>query len=95
MTILDNRRALPLHVKPPAGWEAGRACDSTTAELFFAVGHDWNSAANKARARQAKAICAQGPVRAECLASAMARKDEWAIAGGTTPDERYHNRQTA
>jgi WhiB family redox-sensing transcriptional regulator len=92
MTILDHTRTLPLHVQPPVGWEAGRACDSTTAELFFAIGHDWNTIANKARARQAKAICAQCPVRAECLASAKAREDQWAIAGGLTPDERHGRR---
>jgi WhiB family redox-sensing transcriptional regulator len=90
VTILDHTRVLPLLA--PAGWEERSACDRTTAELFFAVGHDWSSAANKARVVQAKAICGGCPVRAECLASAVARKDEWAIAGGLTPDERHGRR---
>jgi WhiB family redox-sensing transcriptional regulator len=90
VTILDHTRVLPLLA--PAGWEERSACDATTSELFFAVGHDWTSPANKARIAQAKAICAGCPVIAECKASAIARDDQWAIAGGLTPDERHGRR---
>jgi WhiB family redox-sensing transcriptional regulator len=38
--------------------------------------------------RAAKAICAQCPIRYECLEFAYATDDQHAILGGTTPRER-------
>lgn len=37
---------------------------------------------------EAKAVCAACPVRAECLNSAIARKEEFGVWGGLDPSER-------
>lgn len=59
-------------------------CVGLDTELFFPLPGD------AAGVAEAKAVCAACPVRAECLAFALALKDvvPGAVYGGTTGDER-------
>lgn len=55
-------------------------CAQTDPEIFFPEkGHN---------GREAKKICARCPVRAECLAWALDRKERVGVWGGTTGHER-------
>lgn len=63
-------------------WTADAACRGLDTELFYPV-------ADTARlAAPAKAICADCPVRADCLAWALEIGDDHAVLGGLTPRER-------
>jgi hypothetical protein len=44
--------------------------------------------AKVARVAKAQALCAACPVRQPCRAWILASGDRWAIAGGTTPEQR-------
>jgi WhiB family redox-sensing transcriptional regulator len=52
----------------------------------------------QARTDAAKDVCSRCPVRAECLAFALANGEEFGVWGGMDPDERFallHLTQTA
>jgi WhiB family transcriptional regulator, redox-sensing transcriptional regulator len=66
-------------------WMSRSACKRADPELFFPSATD---AAAPARAMAAKAVCARCPVRAECLAFALATRQKDGVWGGTTEDER-------
>jgi WhiB family transcriptional regulator, redox-sensing transcriptional regulator len=55
-------------------------------ELFFPAPGEHGKAA------RAKRICARCPVRAACLADALASRDGFGIRGGLTPNERRAER---
>lgn len=63
-------------------WRANAACLYTDPNLFFPGKGDWKLI------QQARAVCAECPVRAECLESAILRNERQGIYGGTTPKER-------
>lgn len=72
-------------------WQTFALCNGlppTEADLFFPLGDDWNARGGAERAAEAKAYCHRCPVMSECLAQAVRVGDRWAIAGGTTPEER-------
>lgn len=94
MTVLDNRPVTTVRPSRP-DWREHAACKpepgkaaSTDTDLFFAVGNDWNSPANRDRATRAKAICSHCMARTDCLIFALNEGDTWSIAGGLLPDER-------
>ena len=66
-------------------WMSRSACSRADPELFFPSGTD---AAGPGQARKAKAVCAHCPVRAQCLAFALATSQKHGVWGGTTEDER-------
>ncbi len=67
-------------------WRDRAACRWQDPELFFAPGDNWNA---NHLAAAAKAVCRACPVRAICLEEALrGRRDDFAILGGTTPNER-------
>ena len=76
-------------------WRNKAACRSEDPELFFPApppagrGRAVREAIQRAAVaeRQAKAICARCPVRAECLSDATESR-EHGILGGLTEDER-------
>jgi WhiB family redox-sensing transcriptional regulator len=68
-----------------ANWMMRGACRQADPELFFPVSTAQGPARRQAEA--AKAICAQCPVRAVCLAYALEVMPE-GIWGGTTSEER-------
>ena len=65
-----------------AGDLRGAACTTADPDLFFPEdGDEWSE-------RRAKTLCAGCPVRATCLAGALARGEEYGIFGGLTAEER-------
>ncbi len=64
-------------------WRAAAACRGTDTELFFPVSEFGPGAAQVA---EAKALCAECPVREDCLTSAYTQ--EFGVWGGTTATER-------
>lgn len=57
-------------------WQARAVCRDYDPELFYPDPSD------TVTARQAKAVCATCPVRAECRAAASARREPYGIWGG-------------
>jgi WhiB family redox-sensing transcriptional regulator len=65
-----------------ATWRKLSACRGLDVELFYPVTED------EADAAEAKAICAECPVRQPCLEHALASREREGIWGGTTERER-------
>jgi WhiB family redox-sensing transcriptional regulator len=66
----------------PDDWEVEAACAHVDPELFFPQGGE------KGKTLQAKAVCAQCPVREKCLAKALRNNEEYGVWGGLTATER-------
>ncbi|RCV51196.1 WhiB family transcriptional regulator [Marinitenerispora sediminis] len=58
-------------------WQDDAACRGADTELFFTPGYE----------SVAKAICAQCPVRAECLDYAVSRPEKYGMWGGLDEQE--------
>ncbi|MEY9894777.1 WhiB family redox-sensing transcriptional regulator [Catenulispora sp. MAP12-49] len=68
-------------------WFARAACRQAAWRLFFEA--EGEGAAPRARRiRAAKAVCAECPVRRECLLFALAKQERYGIWGGFTARER-------
>ena len=74
---------------PPA-WREDAACRDFPTDLFFPIGHGPRA---QAQASQAKAICAQCPVRADCLEYSIVTNAQFGVFGGLTEDERRRLRR--
>jgi hypothetical protein len=72
----------------PVDWRRRAACarPGVDPDLFFPFPGEHGKAA------RAKRICGRCPVRAACLADAMATRDEFGVRGGLTPKERQRLR---
>lgn len=68
-------------------WRGLASCRNRDPEVFYPIGDVW-TVEQTGRAEVAKRICADCPVRWECLNDAIKRGDTWAILGGLTPAER-------
>lgn len=68
-----------------AGWASRAACSDSDPELFFPIGPSGPALRQIA---QAKAVCAQCPVRRACLGYALATGQDAGVWGGTTEEER-------
>lgn len=66
-------------------WLDRAACRDQNPELFFPVSEVGPGAEQIARA---KAVCAQCPVRDECLSYAIDNRLDHGVFGGMTPGER-------
>jgi WhiB family redox-sensing transcriptional regulator len=67
-------------------WRAEAACsEPATTNLFFPVGVTGQA---EIQIRQAKAVCQECPVKAECLEFAITTNQEYGVWGGTSEDER-------
>ncbi|MFI7644109.1 WhiB family transcriptional regulator [Nonomuraea sp. NPDC049400] len=72
--------------RPSWGWQDDAACRGQSLTLFF--GYEGERAeARDARERMAKAICAECPVRRECVEFALSRPEKYGI-WSLTEDER-------
>ena len=71
-------------------WRYSAACRDVDPELFYPAGTDGPALL---RIAEAKTVCAQCPVRAECLAWAMAHGEDYGVWGGLSEDERRTLRQ--
>ncbi len=60
-------------------WERQAKCRDSDPETLYVPGHKQNDA---------KRICKGCPVRAECLATALDRDEEYGVWGGQTERER-------
>lgn len=61
-------------------WRERALCAQTDPEAFFPE--------KGGSVREAKKVCRRCPVRAECLADAVAHREQWGIWGGLTIRER-------
>ena len=66
-------------------WRALGACRDEDPELFFPISA-MGPAAEQAAA--AKAVCARCRVRSQCLAFALANRQDYGVWGGKTEEER-------
>ena len=73
-----------------ANWRAASACLTADPDLFFpfAAGTAFNQQVSRALL-----ICADCPVRQQCLDFAMQTGEKDGIWGGTTPEERIRARR--
>jgi WhiB family transcriptional regulator, redox-sensing transcriptional regulator len=71
-------------------WQAAGACLSADPEIFFPVS---GMGASAPQIEQARQICAQCPVRCQCLDFAMSSGETHGIWGGTTPEDRTRARR--
>jgi WhiB family redox-sensing transcriptional regulator len=85
MTLADEDR--------PA-WHSSAACRGQDVSLWFPERRG-RFDETQAKARAAKAICAECPVRVECLQWALDTHEPFGIYGGTTPSERRPSRMRA
>lgn len=74
-------------------WRDRAACLGKSGDIFFPTERKFTSKTWAA----ARALCANCPVREQCLATALAvdvTEDRWGMFGGMTPSERrYHRRK--
>jgi WhiB family transcriptional regulator, redox-sensing transcriptional regulator len=67
------------------GWRAQALCRDTDPELFFPIG---TTGAALVQIEQARAVCRQCPVQADCLEFALTTNQDSGIWGGTSEEER-------
>jgi WhiB family redox-sensing transcriptional regulator len=86
---LRNQGAKPtLATDHGRDWREDAACLNAVADLFLPLGNSWPTDDDRTREMDAKAYCRVCPSQAPCLAWALAVNEPYAIAGGTTPNER-------
>jgi WhiB family transcriptional regulator, redox-sensing transcriptional regulator len=73
-----------------ANWRAAAACLGADPDLFFPISTTGQGLKQIARAKR---ICAECPVRLDCLQFALAHDQVYGIWGGTTPDDRHRARR--
>jgi WhiB family redox-sensing transcriptional regulator len=69
------------------GWHEDAKCKGMDTDLFYYSVQE-RGPKKLERAENAKSICADCPVKQQCLADAVNRDDRYSIQGGTTPEER-------
>lgn len=72
-------------------WRSRSICRDSNPDLFFPIGTTGQALE---QIEAAKAICAECPVRQECLEFALATNQESGVWGGTTDEERRRLRKT-
>ena len=68
-------------------WQLDAACRGADPDVFYHPDAE-RGPRRTAREEAAKALCAQCPVRAECLAHALEAREPYGVWGGLTEDER-------
>ncbi len=74
------------------GWQDSAACRGEALSLFFGPDGE-RQPEREIRERKAKAICAQCPVRQECLDYAVSKPEKYGVWGGLNEDERAAERR--
>ncbi|MDP9069424.1 MAG: WhiB family transcriptional regulator [Actinomycetota bacterium] len=69
-------------------WRESAACLPYPAILFFGVDDNESATERRSREEEAKAICAECVVRADCLEYALEMREPYGIWGGLTELER-------
>ncbi|MDQ4068489.1 MAG: WhiB family transcriptional regulator [Actinomycetota bacterium] len=80
-----------MHEEGTGSWRRQAACHGCDVELFFPVGVTGLAVDQIAAA---KAVCAECPVRAECLDFALVTNQEAGVWGGATEEERRRLRRS-
>ena len=78
---------LPSEVSPPDHWQERAACYGLDPEVFFPE--------KGGSSREAKRICAECPVRIECLNYALRRDERYGVWGGMSERERRRLKRMA
>jgi WhiB family redox-sensing transcriptional regulator len=78
--------------RPSWAWQDDAACHGEDLILFFSPDGERQPERDR-RERKAKAICAQCPVRNECLDYALSRPEKYGTGGGLNEDERASERR--
>jgi WhiB family redox-sensing transcriptional regulator len=73
-------RLMARAIEAPEPWQVRALCAQTDPEAFFPV--------PGGSVREAKAVCLRCPVRAECLAFALAHDERHGVWGGMSEPER-------
>ena len=71
-----------------AEWSDAAACRGVEGLLFFSPEVSESKDARLRRERQAKQLCADCPVRENCLSTALTQRESYGIWGGLTEIER-------
>jgi hypothetical protein len=85
----EIRRTRPTSIRD---WREAALCARIDGDLFFPVGRN---AAARMQTEQAKRICAQCPVREQCLSWAISTGQMYGVLGGLSEDERWELRRPA
>ena len=80
--------AYPINDDVMEAWQAQAACRGPQAFVFFPPPHFERKDEKLAREQQAKAICANCPVREPCLAYALRIREPHGVWGGMSEAER-------
>jgi WhiB family transcriptional regulator, redox-sensing transcriptional regulator len=89
-TLETNNPALPSN-----DWQDEGSCRHADADLFFPPFDVEPTAARIARENAAKAVCAECPVRIECLEWALTADEPYGVWGGYSESERRELRRAA
>ncbi len=85
---MADTRHLPVTSTANWDWQLRASCRSMPDNAFFHP--DGERGADRAlREQQAKAVCAECPVRRECLAHALTAREPYGIWGGLGETERH------
>lgn len=74
------------------GWERDAACVDKPTEWFFP---DREGRGTGGQYDKGRAVCADCPVRVECLNDALSKAEGYGLRGGLTPRERGTYRRRA
>ncbi|MFF4381651.1 WhiB family transcriptional regulator [Kitasatospora sp. NPDC001547] len=69
-------------------WQLRGSCREADSALFFHPAGE-SGAARAVREQEAKAVCADCPVRRECLRHALRTREPYGVWGGLTEEERH------
>ena len=69
-------------------WQQRGRCRAIDSEIFFPPPHFEHKPEREAREAQAKAICADCPVRVECLTWALEVREAHGVWGGASEGDR-------
>jgi WhiB family transcriptional regulator, redox-sensing transcriptional regulator len=70
------------------GWQVQAACVGEVNSIFYPPMRGEPRRVKRSREARAKAVCAQCPVRSECLDQAIENDERYGIWGGMTDGER-------
>lgn len=84
---MANVRRLPGPIADIWDWQRLGACRGRDSTQFFHPDGERGSSRNR-RESQAKTVCYDCPVRAECAAHALAVREPYGVWGGFTESER-------
>ncbi|HWB70578.1 MAG TPA: WhiB family transcriptional regulator [Egibacteraceae bacterium] len=77
-----------LDAAPSTAWQEDGLCRTADASVFFPPAHFEHKPEREEREAKAKAICGRCPVRARCLAWALAVREPHGVWGGHSERER-------